>query len=83
MLSIANVKNINRQIAAEMRTASSICSSHTEKLEAIERADALRQLLENRYEVPDPRPDRVGRTIDIRRIPMTHLPKFEFKLRAP
>jgi hypothetical protein len=54
MLSISNVKQINRQIADELNTADSICSSHQEKLEAIERIDALKKLLEDRHEVTMP-----------------------------
>lgn len=52
MLSTSNNRKINDQIAAELRTVHSICSTHTEKMEAIERATALKTLLSNAPVVP-------------------------------
>lgn len=51
MLDMSTVREINRQILDEMRTVNSIRSSHQEKMEAIERANALKKLLsEDRHE---------------------------------
>jgi hypothetical protein len=56
MLSISNVRKINNQIADELRNVDSILTSHHEKMEAIERINALKKLLSDRPEVEKPEP---------------------------
>lgn len=45
MLSDRNIAEMNRQIAAELRNADSICSTPEEKMQALERIAKLRELL--------------------------------------
>lgn len=65
MLSISNVRQINRQILDELRTVDSFIASHQEKLEALERINKLKALLDDRHEatMPPVRPRPISRPI--------------------
>lgn len=63
MLDVSTVRRINEQIIDEMRIVDSLGASHQEKMEAIERADALKKLVsEDRHE-PSVESTRRPRTI--------------------
>lgn len=65
MLSVSNIRKINEQILDELRTVDSICSSHQEKMEAIERIAALKKLLSEDREVPVEMPVRTHPILEI------------------
>lgn len=52
MLSIANIREINRQIRNEMFTVSSMLSSDAEKSAALDRIDRLQAILNERPTLP-------------------------------